>query len=96
MMLKYPGGKNGANGWVAREILSLGSPDRWTEFRDCCCGNAAFIRHLDYFPLRMPRWINDLDPWIYRYWIAFRDDPDFIDRVQEMRDWPQPLLALPG
>jgi len=84
-MLKYPGGKNGSNGWVAREIMSLGSPDHYTEFRDACCGNAPFLWHLDYFPLDLPRWINDIDPWVHRYWIAFRDDPTFIDRVQELR-----------
>ncbi len=78
MLLKYPGSKMTA----ARDILDFFAPHEFTEFRDPCCGGCPWLTHL---PVGMPRWINDLDEWVYRYWLALRDDPTFVDRFQEER-----------
>ena len=82
MLAKYAGGK----GVCANQILRY-RPSVIGEFRDPFCGNCPFIWHTDIIHPSMPRWVNDLDICVYRYWHALLSDEDYLDRVQSMI-WP--------
>ena len=77
MLLKYPGAKLRC----ARKMLCF-APYDYSEFRSPFCGNEPFLWRIDP---TIPRWINDLDEMVYRYFLALRDDPTFIQRFQPLR-----------
>ena len=77
MLLKYPGSK-----FSCRELLIDYAPFEFDEFRSPFCGNEPLLWSL---PTDLPRWVNDLDEMIYRYWLGLRDDSTFIRRFQELR-----------
>lgn len=83
MLAKYAGGK----GACADQILRY-RPPVFGEFRDPLCGNCPFIWHTEIISPSMPRWVNDLDVCVYRYWDALLNDLKFGARLHGMI-WPQ-------
>lgn len=80
LQLKYPGGKT----HVAQELLVF-APTSFDEYRDPFCGNCPWITHTSIIPQGIPRWINDLDEWLYAYLIGLRDDPSWIAEFWKLK-----------
>lgn len=80
LQLKYPGGKT----HVARELLAF-APGYFDEYRDPFAGNCPWITYTDIISPDIPRWINDLDEYLYAYIVGLRDDPSWIQRFWKLR-----------
>ncbi len=80
LQLKFPGGKT----HVAKDLLAY-APWEFTEYRDPFCGNCPWITYTDIIPTNMPRWINDLDEYLYAYIIGARDDISWIPKFAKLR-----------
>jgi len=78
MLLKYPGGKTKTR----KKIMDFFPPE-FNEFRDCFCGNSPFLWNL---PTSMPRWINDKDEDVYRYYLALQNDPTFVQKFLDLKN----------
>jgi len=66
MVAKYAGSKLLDINW----LVSL-SPYEYSEFRSPFAGNEPLLWVI---PTSVKRWINDINPLVYQYWIALRDD----------------------
>ena len=81
LQMKYPGGK----AHVAADILRF-CPQSFDEFRDPFCGNCPWLFHTDRIPKTMPRWINDMDKWVYNHILWMQDPATDFDDFWQLRN----------
>ena len=78
MLIRYPGSKDKA----APDLLAL-APADFTEYRDAFAGSAAMLWEV---PTDVRRWVNDIDPNIYTFLTALRDDPTLPERIADLHE----------
>jgi DNA adenine methylase len=77
-MLRYPGGKKK----TADLILSY-APRDFREYRDPFTGGNGIIQSL---PTRVEKiWLNDIDPWVYHFWLWMRDDKRCLEKIMQRK-----------
>jgi len=77
-MIRYPGGKKK----LFRDILLYG-PTGYQEFRDVMCGGCGPLLSL---PNNVDIWVNDIDPWVVKFWTWMRDDKTCVEQIMERQE----------
>lgn len=78
MPLRYQGGKYKCG----RQLVSL-APLDVDEYREPFAGGIGVFWHL---PKSIPRWVNDINADVIRFYKSLRDDPTFINRILRAKE----------
>lgn len=77
--LRYPGGKSKALAKIL-ENLPLGFNEEW-EYREPFVGGGSLFIYLAQTYPNLKIWINDLNPEVYAFWFAVKNNPSELLRL---------------